>query len=153
MHLLVLGPHDIPLILALALVLLDDVPGVWAAVHDVPALLLAADFDLAVEGLRHGDDVGIRLVPRDGVGEAFGSLFAFDGEGPEEGTEEGDQLGLREVDAGAGAVAVAERCVATEVGEFGERLLVGRVGGIDPALGLEFCGIGVERFLAGDQAG
>lgn len=137
MHLFVLRPDNIPLVLALALVLLHDVPGIRAPVHDVLALLLAAHLDLAVEGLRHRDHVRVRLVPWHRVGVAFGAFAALDGEGPEERAEEGHQLGLGEVYAGAGPVAVAEGGVAAEVWVFGQGLLVGGVGGVDPAFGLE----------------
>lgn len=108
MHLFVFRPHNVPLVLALVLGLLDDVSRVGAAIHDVLALFFASYLNVAGERLRHGNDVRVRLVPGDGVGEAFGAFLAFDGEGPEEGTEEGDELGLRKVDAGTGTVAVAE---------------------------------------------
>lgn len=148
---LILRTHDIPLVLALGFVALDHVARVGAAVHDVFPLPFTPHLDLAVERFRHGDDVRVRLVPRHGVGEAFGTLTALDGEGPEESTEEGDELSLGEINARAGTVAVTEGGVATQVGELGQRLLVGRVGGIDPALGLEFSRIGVERLFTGNK--
>jgi hypothetical protein len=105
---LVLRPYDIPLILAFLFVLLDDIARVGATIYDVLALFLASYLDLAAEWLGHSDDVGVGLVPGDGVGEPFGTFAALDGEGPEEGAEECDELGLGEVDAGAGAAAVAK---------------------------------------------
>lgn len=153
MDLLVLRPNNIPLVLALVLVLLDNIPGIRAAVEDVLALRLAADLNVAVERFGHCDDVRVGFVPGDGVGISDGSFAAFHGEGPEEGAEEGYQLGLGEVDAGAGAVAVAEGGVAAKVGVFGQGLFVGWVGGVDPAFGFEFGWVGVEGFFAGNQAG
>jgi hypothetical protein len=107
-HLFVVRANNIPLVLALFLVALDHVSCIRAAVHDVFALLLASHLDVAVERLRHGDDVRVGLVPRDRVRKTFGTLAAFDGEGPEQSTEKSNEFGLGEVDAGASAVAVAE---------------------------------------------
>lgn len=50
---------------------------------------------------------------------AVRAFFAGDGEGGEEGGEEEDEFAGGEIHAGAGAVAVAEACVAAEVGVFG----------------------------------
>lgn len=151
MHLFVLRAHNVPLVLTLFFLALDDVSGVRAAVQDVLALLLAADLDLAVERLRHGDDVRVGLIPGNGVGETFGAFTAFDGERPEQRTKESDELELCKIDAGAGTVTVAKRCIATEVGKLGQGLFVCWVGGIYPALRLELGGVGIKRFFAGDQ--
>lgn len=150
-HLFILRAHNVPLVLTLFFLALDDVAGVGTAIHDVLALLLAANLDLAVERLRHGNDVGVGLIPGNGVGETFGTFAAFDGERPEQRTEESDEFKLGKVDARAGTVTVAKRCVATKVGEFSQGFFVCWVGGIDPALRLEFCRVGVKRFLAGNQ--
>jgi hypothetical protein len=151
-YLLVLRPYDIPLILAFLFVLLDDIARVGATIYDVLALFLAAHLDVAAEWLGHSDDVGVGLVPGDGVSEPFGTFAALDGEGPEEGAEECNELGLGEVDAGAGATAIAKGRVATKVGKFGQGLFVSRVGWVEEAFGLELGGLGVDRLVTRYQA-
>jgi hypothetical protein len=150
-HLFVLRANDIPLVLPLFLVTLNHVSCIRAAIHDVSSLLLASHLDVAVEWLRHSDDVRVGLVPRDGVRKALSTLAAFDGERPEQSAEKSDEFGLGEVDAGASAVAVAERCVATKVGVLGQGLFVSRVGGVEEAFWFELSGIGIDGFVAGDE--
>jgi hypothetical protein len=150
-HLFVVRANNIPLVLALFLIALDHVSCIRAAVHDVFALLLASHLDVAVERLRHCDDVRVGLVPRDRVCKAFGTLAAFDGERPEQSTKKSNEFGLSEVDTGASAVTVAERCVATKIGVFGQRLLVSWVGWVEEAFWLELSGIGVDGFIARDE--
>jgi hypothetical protein len=150
-YLFVIRANDIPLVLPLFLVALDHVSCVRTAIHDVLALLLASHLDVAVEWLRHGDDVRVGLVPRDWVRKAFSTFTTFDGERPEQSTEKSNEFGLGEVDARASAVAIAERCVATKVGELGQWLLVSWVGGVEESFWLELSGIGVDGFVARDE--
>ena len=144
---------DIPAVFALALVVLDQVIAGREVVEDLLTLVLAADLDVALERLRHGDDPGCSLVPWERVVETVAAFRSLDLEGPEEGADEGEEFVGGEVDAWAGPVAVAEGGVAAEVGKFGQGFFVGGPGGVEPAIRDEFFAAGVEGFFAADEAG
>ena len=114
------------------------------AVQDPLLLLLAPCRDVDWEGAGHGNDIGIDLV-------AWHGTLGRDIERPSESTKEREQLDVCELDAGAGAAAVTERNIAADVGEFGERLLVGRIRRIKPSLWDELVAVGELSWLAGDE--
>ena len=121
------------------------VPSIITPSQNGLLLLLAPSLDIDREGAGHGDDVRIDLV-------AWNVTFWRNIERPGQSTEEGEKFEVREFDAGAGATAIAECHIAADVGELGQRLLVGWVGGIKPALWDELVAVGELLRFAGDEA-
>jgi hypothetical protein len=110
-YLFVLRPHNIPLGFTSSFILFDNVPCVRTFVHDVVALLFASHRDVTAERFRHGDDIGISLIPRDGIVVAFSALATFDGERPKKSADQGEQLCLGRINARAGAVTTIPKSI------------------------------------------
>ena len=120
--------------------------------QDLRPALLAARPQVKLKRQRAADDVARHALGARGgqEGGAVGGAFRREDKGPEDGAAGDEELGLGEVDAGAGAAADAELVVADEGGVLGEGFAVrGKVRG-QPAARVVGLRVRIEGGVAGD---